>query len=157
MCPYDQDELLPLQFPTLKVLDLNDSLSEFPHWMVVPPTLKLHSRYFQIGVPSVSQLSFDHVEACWIELDHLKCPLLQVLKFEVHEVYNFTDRLLNLLRSRRKFVEAGLEVEGGKMQALKKLVINFERITFSQLEECRELVEEVVDWKSEPDFWGFEI
>lgn len=43
------------------------------------------------------------------------------------------------------------------MQALKKSVIAFEQLSSEELEECRALAEEVVDWESSPAFWEVEV
>ena len=43
------------------------------------------------------------------------------------------------------------------MEPLKKLVIHFYKFSAEALEDCREMVEEVVDWFSEPEFWEIEI
>jgi len=43
------------------------------------------------------------------------------------------------------------------MKPIRKLIIPFDKLNTETLEECRELVEEVVDWTSEPSFWEVEI
>lgn len=143
-----------LEFPNLEVLELFERDLEFPDWMEVPSTLKLrHNGLLHFRIPSVSQL--------WLTdlLDtndgSTRCPLREVIMFEVGEddSQHDTTKLLKLLNARRENVEAELGVEGIKMQAPKKLVIPFESITSEQLEEYRELVEEVVDWGSEPSCW----
>jgi len=65
--------------------------------------------------------------------------------------------LLALLRARKQNVESGLEVEGVRMEPLKKLIVPFENISSEALEECRGLVGEVVDWYSEPAIWEVEV
>lgn len=85
-----------------------------------------------------------------------RATLLEVLRFEAEEGVTKTlriTRLLRSLRSRRDSVEAGLEVDGVKMQGPKKLVIHLELLTSEQLVEYKDLAEEVVDWKSEPGFF----
>lgn len=67
------------------------------------------------------------------------------------------DDLLTLLRARRENVESGLEVDNVRMEPLKKLVIPFKEYSAETLEECRELVGEVVDWDPEPQLWEVEI
>jgi len=42
------------------------------------------------------------------------------------------------------------------MEPLKKLVVPFDKFS-ADLEECRELVGEVVDLETEPEFWEVEI
>jgi len=64
---------------------------------------------------------------------------------------------LPLLRARKENVGIGFEVEIVKMKPLKKLFIPFNKLSAEALEECRELVEEVVDWNSEPKTWFVEI
>ena len=53
--------------------------------------------------------------------------------------------LLPLLRARKENANNGPEVDKIKTEPLKKLVILFEKFSTEQLEECRELVAEVVD------------
>jgi len=43
------------------------------------------------------------------------------------------------------------------VEKLKELVIHFEYFSDEVLEELRELVEDVVDWSSEPELWEVEI
>jgi len=58
---------------------------------------------------------------------------------------SYPEHLLGLLRARKENVERGFEVENVKMEPLKKLVIPFNKLSAEALEECQELVEEVVD------------
>jgi len=68
----------------------------------------------------------------------------QVLRSELD--YTTTrEHLLTLLRARKENVERGFEVENVKMEPLEKLVIPFNKLSAEALEECQELVEEVVD------------
>ena len=50
-----------------------------------------------------------------------------------------------------------MEVNGMKMERIKKLVIAFDKYTPQQLDELRELVEEVVEMTAENEFWEVEL
>lgn len=48
-------------------------------------------------------------------------------------------------------------MDGVLMLNINKIVISFERISTGALVELRELVEEVFDWRLEPDLWEVTI
>ena len=125
---------------------------QFPTWMVVPPTLRLFTEHIHENLPAIQELWVDH-RCNWGEFSS-RCPTLQVLRSNSDELER---DLLDFLRVWKKDVEIGFEVGFVKVEPLKKLVIHFNKLSAEALEECRELVEEVVDWDSERKTWEVEI
>jgi len=115
---------------------------QFPTWMVVPPTLRLFTYEIQTNLSAIQELWFEYLEN-W-QLLSSRCPNLQVLRSELNG-FNPQQHLLDLLKARERNVKMGLEVDQLKIEPLKKLVIPFNELSAEALEECRELVEEVVD------------
>lgn len=157
--------LSPLEFPLLEFIQLEWPLSHevqssrFPSWMKVPPSSTLYVPNLVCwGIPSVSKLWVgwvDGPERLWNS-----CPILEVLKVEGSG--RLTGELYVLLEERKANVESGVEVEGVRMQPLKKSTIDFtclsdfynkkEELAQKKLAELRELVDEVVDLDTEPEF-----
>jgi len=147
--------LLPLQFPALESLGLEQTSWIFPTWMLVPPSLKLESHFIHEGLPSISELSIIEIQPYMSALDHV-CPELQVLDFQFAEHTDGRD-LGRLLGTRRDNATAGLEVGGIEMQSLKKLVIPFDELDELTLDKYRELVDESLDSNEQPWFWEIEV
>jgi len=80
------------------------------------------------------------------------CPCLRVLRLSGPELLGGAELLL-ALQARDKSRKAGLEIDGMKIEPLKRLVINFEGYKPEQLKQSRELVAGVVDWDEEPEDW----
>jgi len=149
-----KEEIPPLQFPHLEVLEMDGTSLRFPAWMVVPPTLKLFTFNILSNLPPIRDLWAPSLVS-WRFLSS-RCPNLQVIRSELGSSTSPV-HLSTLLRAKRENVERGFEVDNVKMKPLKKLVIPFNKLSAEALEECRELVREVVDWESEPGFWEIEI
>lgn len=54
-------------------------------------------------------------------------------------------------------MKAGMKVNGIKMEPLKRLVIRFEKLNEDRLAELGELVDQLVDFDSEPWLWEVDI
>jgi len=142
----------PLQLPKLQVLELQDLSHEFPTWMVVSSTLKLYTTTIYSNVPQISEL---RTSLRVLGKLSTRPPRLDVFRYgSLNELYSI--HLLTVLKERRRNVEARMEVEGRQVESIKKLIIPFEGLGEATLNKFRELVGEVVDWSSEPE-WEVEI
>lgn len=92
------------------------------------------------SLPSVSEL--------WLDLAS-RCPTLKSIRLDYLDSTS-VPKLLHLLKKRNENVDAGSERDGVKMEKLKRLAIPFKSFDDEMLEECRDLVGEVVDSASEP-------
>ena len=81
-----------------------------------------------------------------------RCPVLQSLRIGVH-VLSGPGNILRPLEARRDHVEAGTLVDGGRMEPLKKHILEDDNYTQRTRERFKELAERVVDRESEPEFW----
>ena len=110
----------------MAVLELNDGNQGFPRWKVVPPTIKVSCALIQLNLPSISELH--------------RCPTLKTLRLKSVD----WSELQEFLLARKQYVENRLEVDGVRMEPLKKLVIDFELIKEEGRNELRSLVETLV-------------
>lgn len=125
-------EIIPsLQSPSLELLDVDEEKQVFPRWIEVPKTVKLHSCTVLSGLPPISEVFTS--TSNWDRLSNA-CPTLQVLISTGSRADN-NEELLSLLDSRKEAVEAGLEVEGVKMQKLEKLMIRSSGFEPEQIEQ----------------------
>lgn len=62
-----------------------------------------------------------------------------------------------ILQAGRNKIEAGLEVEGVRMETPKKLVVSFKERNSESLEQFSSLVETVIDMDLEPTLWEVEM
>lgn len=128
----DGELLQPLRFPILEVLKLYETESIFPSWMAVSSSLKLETFCIYRRLPSISELFVEN-EFYVEEVARLtdRCPSLQILHFS-KRLLAYTDSIRHaefiklLLEGRRDNVAAGLEVEGVKMESLKRLFVPFD-------------------------------
>jgi len=129
--------------------------------MLVPPTLKLFTQDVHSNTPSIQELWVNLLTQIvwdWEDLSS-RCPKLQVFRLERRRELgdSESEHLLSPLRARKENSDRRFEVDSIQMEPLKKLVIPFDKFSAADLEECRELVGEVVDLESEPEFWDVEI
>jgi len=125
----------------------------FPSWIVVPPTTKVALLSPYSNLPSVSELNI-HFTSHWKNISG-RCTLLRSLK-NSYDCFKIED-VPALLSARRENVKAGMKVDGIKMEPLKRLVIRFKKLNEDRLAELGELVDQLVDFGSEPRLWDVEI
>lgn len=137
-----------LQLPSLEVLELRGGQ---PSWMITPLTclVILNGTSIPVVTPNASHLWVGSLSG-WENLAG-GSPSLEELRIELV----FTSASLRcavlLVRQRKGNVEADLEADGIRMRPLKKLIISFNDLKPSELQELRELVEEVVDLATVPE------
>lgn len=69
---------------------------------------------------------------------------------------HYHEELVGFLQARSNNVEAGVEVEGVRMEPLKRLAVPFKQMSPKNLKQLKELVETVVEWTHKPS-WELEI
>ena len=134
-----------LYFPNLEVLEL-DNVGDFAQWLLIPDSVKLITVAAVFNLPSISELW------SWFPLyqsDDIinRLPKLETLCLGYVHVL---EKVVGVLNRRKGNVEAGLQVDGVKMQMIKTLILPFnlsdpdlEDELREGLEKCRELVEVV--------------
>ena len=151
-----------LEFPKLEVLELDDG-GNFPRWLLIPDSAILIAHSGLSNLPSISELWAEDLDFMEEELSD-RCARLKtlVLVARFQEAYQ-RDPLLNILNKRRINVEAGLEVDGVKMEPIQKLVLPSKLGYYSDskeaksfLERCRGLVE-VVEGDAQSWFIDIEV
>lgn len=157
------EEILALELPSLEVQDLkledqNSMIAhyDFPSWMLPSPSSKLVTPYVLSGLPQIAELWVSHPDN--LEALSARAPTLACLRY----CYNYEDEyededILSLLRARRENVEVQVEVNGIKMQTLKRLEISFKDSRFKILEEIKLLVDQMVDSDLNARIWEMEI
>jgi len=139
--------------------------------MRIPPTIKLRIFHLDEDMP-LADADELMVSVIWrtapvsaglpkLQTLRIFCPS-QALSYgqtEALRSYRAAEpaNFLYLLQRRNQNVEAGMEVNGIKMEHIKKLVIAFDKYTPQQLDELRELVEEVVEMTAENEFCEVEV
>jgi len=136
----EDEDVETLHFPILQVLEIKDWDGNFPSWLSFPSTTKVSMDLALASLPSVSEL--------WLDLAS-RCPTLKSIRLDYLDSTS-VPKLLDLLKKRNENVDAGSERDGVKMEKLKRLAIPFKSFDDEMLEECRDLVGEVVDSASEP-------
>jgi len=124
--------------------------------MTFPSTLRMKTFNVYVG--------FSHISSLWIEdLRSVKSmsansPKSQDLKVDLDPSQPLElDPLFDMLNQRKDNVEARLDVDGIKMEPLKKLIVPFDRLAVRDVNKVEGLVEMVVDLALEPKFWEVEI
>lgn len=124
--------------------------------MTFPSTLRMKTFNVYVG--------FSHISSLWIEdLRSVKSmsansPKSQDLKVDLDPSQPLElDPLFDMLNQRKDNVEARLDVDGIKMEPLKKLIVPFDRLAVRDVNKVEGLVEMMVDLALEPKFWEVEI
>lgn len=156
-------ELETLHFPRLEVLELSLNLEnpEFPNWISCPSSLKLSTWDVFHGLPSISELLIQKLKDC-TPLSG-RCPLLHTFRYKPFDSSIEFPRLSNLVKlllERRAQVEAGMEVDGIKMQNIKAVILPFkdfegesETSASRVLDQVKSLVETVIDSGYDVEKW----
>lgn len=125
----------PLEFPLLQFLELEEVSLQFPSWMIVPPRFKLFNKLLHFDLPQQPSELWVYYLMDW-EAVSVKNPRLQVLRFEGTDP-DYQDELLPLLQSRNKKIVDGFEIEGVRMERVKKLVIPLGEFGSKKLRRCQ--------------------
>lgn len=154
----ETQEIAEVSFPNLQVFKLFSDSEEFPVWMKVPTSLKFLTEDCLEEMPSISQLWLFFIDSSMNLVE--RCPTLGTLRILIEKLHSREKGfLLDLLRKRKGLVETGKEVDGVKMTKLKQLIIPFEGLEPSELQEFRSLSEEVLDHNSKEvkGYWEVEV
>lgn len=125
-----------LILPKLEVLEIHGDI-DFPPWMLIPSSVKLISwAIIYERFPSVSELWTRDLSTHSSLVN--RCPNLKVLRLIRCEMKpDQLDCLLEFLEGRLINVEAGLQVDGTKMEMLETLVIPFSRFQSTAVERLK--------------------
>lgn len=141
----DHSGVPTLYFPSLEVLELYDA-GDFPLWLLIPESTKLIAHSGVVNIPSISEFW------SWTPVSHRnditnRLPNLDTLCLGY--VCDLKD-VVEMLTGRKANFEAGLQVDGVKMEMMKTLVVPFSLSDpdlpdkFKRnVRRCRELVERV--------------
>lgn len=149
ICIHDeQQDLAPLNFPNLQVLELL-LYESYPSWMLIPSTSTYINKQYRIApnLPSITEL-WASSTLKWENVSE-RCPVLTTLRMELDtKVAAQVNRLLPFIKKRRENV--GLEVDGVGMVPMERLIVPFKGLKSTLLSQLREFVGEVIDLKSTP-------
>lgn len=144
----------PIELPNLEVLEIKQlgPIEKFPSWIKLGPSfsnLICHNSIYPF-LPSVSTLWIR--ELGLVQRLMSRCPELvelRIMEARYLKTQHVRD-LIWMLKQRKRNVEDGMEIEGGKMIQLKRLLIDISDVTSSDLQEMKDLVEEVLELSSAP-------
>lgn len=147
----------PIHLHQLEVLELFLLSTEYPSWLIIPSTstIILHSYQIPQGLPSISKL--------WIaglkHIDRLatKCPQLEDLRLDILFRREKFDDVLKMLVQRKKNVEAGMRVDGIRMENIKRVILRTKALKTGFVKETKELVEKVINFEKVLNFVEVEI
>lgn len=140
----DHNGISPLKLPNLEVLELKDG-GEFPRWLLIPDSAKLITRLDVSNLSSVSEIWSRDVGHTYDFINRL--PSLRTLCLSHVSYLNL---FVEVLKGRKRNVEAGLQADGVKMEMIETLVLPF-NLSDPELSDqlkrflrnCRELVDVV--------------
>lgn len=150
-----------INFPHLKVLEMDcHSSTSFPSWITIPPTsmLILTRRSILLsGLPSVSRLWCETFKGC----NNLtnRCPLLEELRLVDPGPEQIEMKWLSpLLSMRKQNVDKKLEVDGVRMQPLKRLIYRLSMFVRELDFVKQQVAEEKIDFDDHQDeFFSVEV
>lgn len=149
--PLGEEGLTPLNFPRLKVLELQSQYN-YPGWLGVPfdSVLVINQDTFMSGTPNVAHL--------WLNLSRLEgwqsinALYPSVATLSIQSEFPFVHLLPFLLRQRRIKVEDGVEIGGIRMTPIGALLVDFDHFTEEELVFFGTFVGEMIDSKKISNF-----